>query len=54
MRLRLPLSACLLALSGFKIAAGEPDQAAAVAGLAIAVALALTVLVDAVFFRRRP
>ena len=54
MSLRLPLSGYLLALSSLKIADGMPDTAASFGGMVVGVLLALTVILDGLYFDRRP
>lgn len=54
MAMRLPLSGYLLALSGAAIAEGLPDPAAAYGAIGVGIALALTVILDALYFHRRP
>ena len=53
MQLRLPLSGYLLALSSIEIAEGLPNASAACAGMAVGIALALTVILDHLYFDRR-
>lgn len=56
MSLRLPLSGVLLALAGIALADGAPHPAVPYAGLAVGVALVITVVLDALWLRhpRRP
>ena len=53
MQLRLPLSGYLVALSSLAIAEGMPDASTAYAGMAIGLALVLTVILDRLYFDRR-
>ena len=53
MSLRLPLSGYLLALSSFEIAEGLPDAAISYTGMAIGLLLALTVILDHLYFDQR-
>jgi hypothetical protein len=50
MSMRLPLSGYLLALSSFEIAEGLPDAAISYAGMAIGLLLALTVIMDHLYY----
>lgn len=52
MSLRLPLSGVLLALAAIALADGAPHPAVPYAGLAVGVALVITVVLDAVWLRR--
>ena len=52
MSLRLPLSALLLALAGIALAGGAPHPAVPYAGVAVGVALVITVLLDAIWLGR--
>ncbi|HEX6840389.1 MAG TPA: hypothetical protein VF113_02630 [Stellaceae bacterium] len=52
MSLRLPLSGVLLALAGIALAGGAPHPAVPYAGLAVGVALIVTVVLDALWLRR--
>jgi hypothetical protein len=52
MSLRLPLSGVLLALAGIALADGAPHPAVPYVGLAIGVALVITVMLDALWLRR--
>ena len=52
MSLRLPLSGVLLALAGIALADGAPHPAVPYAGLAVGVALVITVLLDAMWLGR--
>lgn len=51
MSLRLPLSGVLLALAGIALAGGAPHPAVPYAGLAVGVALVVTVVLDALWLR---
>jgi hypothetical protein len=53
MSLRLPLSGYLLALSSFQIAQGLPDAPLSYAGMVIGMLLALTVILDHLYFDQR-
>jgi hypothetical protein len=53
MRLRLPLSGYLLALGGIEIGDGLPNALLSYLGMAIGLALALTVILDHLYFDRR-
>ncbi|HWG80293.1 MAG TPA: hypothetical protein VN681_10990 [Stellaceae bacterium] len=53
MSLRLPLSGVLLALAGIALADGAPHPAVPYAGLAVGVALVVTVVLDAAWLRRK-
>ncbi|HEX9490224.1 MAG TPA: hypothetical protein VF930_08060 [Stellaceae bacterium] len=52
MSLRLPLSGLLLALASLALADRAPYPAVPYAGLAVGIALAITVLLDAIWLRR--
>jgi len=52
MSLRLPLGGLLLALASFALFDGAPNPAVPYAGLALGIALAITVLLDAIWLRR--
>jgi hypothetical protein len=52
MSLRLPLSGVLLALAGIALADGAPHPAVPYAGLAVGVALVVTVVLDVLSLRR--
>jgi hypothetical protein len=52
MSLRLPLSALLLALASLALADGASSPAVPYTGLAVGVALAITVVLDALWLRR--
>ena len=52
MSLRLPLSGVLLALAGIALAGGAPHPAVPYAGVAVGVALVITVLLDAIWLGR--
>lgn len=52
MSLRLPLSGVLLALAGIALADGAPHPAVPYAGLAVGVALVVTVVLDVLWLRR--
>ena len=54
MSLRLPLSALLLALAGIALAGGAPHPAVPYAGVTVGVALAITVVLDAIWLRQAP
>jgi len=53
MSLRLPLSGVLLALAGIALADGAPHPVVPYAGLAVGVALIVTVVLDVLWLRRR-
>ena len=53
MSLRLPLSGVLLALAGIALADGAPHPAVPYAALAVGVALVVTVVLDALWLRRK-
>lgn len=53
MSLRLPLSGVLLALAGIALADGAPHPAVPYAGLAVGVVLTVTVVLDALWLRRK-
>jgi hypothetical protein len=52
MSLRLPLSGLLLALASLALSDGAPSPAVPYTGLAVGLALAITVLLDAIWARR--
>jgi hypothetical protein len=52
MTLRLPLSGLLLALASLALSDGASRPAVPYAGLAVGIALAITVLLDAIWLRR--
>lgn len=53
MSLRLPLSGVLLALAGVALADGAPHPVVPYAGLAVGIALIVTVVLDVLWLRRR-
>jgi hypothetical protein len=52
MSLRLPLSGLLLALASLALSDGAPNPALPYAGLAVGAALAITIVLDAIWIRR--
>ena len=54
MSLRLPLSGLLLALAGIALADGASHPVVPYAGIVVAVALLVTVVLDALWLRRSP
>ncbi len=52
MSLRLPLSGLLLALTSLALFDGVPNPAVPYAGLAVGIALMITVLLDAIWLRQ--